>query len=124
MRLGAARQACADIARAIADFEPVTVVARPQLTAEASLQLGQGISVAPLAHDECWMRDTGPTFLTDGGSRLAGVDWRFNGWGERSSAWEQDVVAMLVNVSVPPWFLTPMARVSPALATLAQPVSR
>ena len=89
-RLAAARQVCADVARAIADFEPVTVVARPQLTAEASLQLGQGISVAPMAHDECWMRDTGPTFLTDGGSRLAGVDWRFNGWGERSPAWEQD----------------------------------
>ncbi|HET6521218.1 MAG TPA: agmatine deiminase family protein, partial [Geminicoccaceae bacterium] len=103
-RLGAARQAFAEIARAIADFEPVTVIARPQLTAEASLQLGQGISVLPMAHDDSWMRDTGPTFVTDGRDRLAGVDWRFNGWGERAPAWEQDAAiarAVLERINVP-----------------------
>jgi agmatine deiminase len=89
-RLAAARQAHAEIAQAIAEFEPVTMLARPELTAEASLRCGQGISVLPMAYDDAWTRDTGPNFVTDGAGRLAGVAWRFNGWGERSPAWQQD----------------------------------
>jgi agmatine deiminase len=88
-RMAAARQAYADVAKAIARCEPVTVVARPELTAEASLQLGQGISVLPLAYDDSWLRDTGPTFVTDGGV-LAGVDWRFDGYGGRATQFSDD----------------------------------
>ena len=80
-RLGAAQLACAEIAGVIAEFEPVTMIARPELTAEASLRCGQGISVLPLAHEECWTRDTLPRFVCDRGGRLAGIDWRFNGYG-------------------------------------------
>ena len=80
-RLGAAQQTCAEIARTIAGFEPVTMIARPELTAEASLRCGQGISVLPLEHDECWTRDTLPTFVSGPQTQLAGVDWRFNGYG-------------------------------------------
>ena len=78
-RLGAAQLACAEIAGIIAEFEPVTMIARPELTAEASLRCGQGISVWPLEHEECWTRDTLPSFVCDRGGRLAGIDWRFNG---------------------------------------------
>ena len=80
-RLGAAQLACAEIAGIIAGFEPVTMIARPELTAEASLRCGQGISVLPLEHEECWTRDTLPSFVCDRGGRLAGIDWRFNGYG-------------------------------------------
>jgi len=80
-RLGAAQLACAEIAGTIAEFEPVTVIARPELTAEASLRCGQGISVLPLEHDECWTRDILPSFVCDREGRLAGIDWRFNGYG-------------------------------------------
>jgi agmatine deiminase len=89
-RMAAARQAYAEIAKAIVRHEPVTMIARPELTAEASLQCGQGISVLPLDHDDSWARDTAPTFVVDHGGALAGVNWRFNGYGERSPAFDQD----------------------------------
>jgi agmatine deiminase len=66
------------------------MIARPDLTAEASLTCGQGISVLPLAHDDSRIRDTSPTFLLDQAGTLGGVDWRYNGYGERAPAFEQD----------------------------------
>lgn len=89
-RIGQARQAYAEIAKTIAQFEPVTMIARPDLTAEASLHCGQGVSVLPLEHDDSWIRDTGPTFVQDRDGRLAGIDWRFNGYGERQLNYARD----------------------------------
>jgi agmatine deiminase len=79
--LAGAQQAYADIARTIAEFEPVTMIARPDLTAEASLRCGQGISVLPLEYDDSWTRDTLPTFVRNPQGQLAGIDWRFDGYG-------------------------------------------
>jgi agmatine deiminase len=89
-RMAAARQAYAEVAQTIAQFEPVTVIARPDLTAEASLHCGQGIAVLPLDHDDSWIRDTAPTFVRDPQGRLAGIDWRFNGYGERAPQYAND----------------------------------
>jgi agmatine deiminase len=86
----AARQAYVEVAQAIAQFEPVTMIARPDLTAEASLQCGQGISILPLDHDDSWLRDTGPTFVRDPSGQLAGIDWRFDGYGGASPAYAND----------------------------------
>ena len=89
-RMAAARKACAEVAKAIAQHEPVTMIARPDLAAEASLHCGQGISVLPLEHDDSWMRDVAPTFVIDRAGAVAGVDWRYNGYGERSPAFDRD----------------------------------
>ncbi len=89
-RMAAARQTYAEVAQAIAQFEPVTMIARPDLTAEASLHCGQGISVLPLDHDDSWTRDTAPTFVIDRQGQLAGVDWRFNGYGEQAPNYAKD----------------------------------
>lgn len=88
--LAAARRAYAEVARAIAEFEPVTVIARPDLLASASLELGPGVPLLPLAHDDSWMRDIGPSFLLGPGGALGGVAWRFNGWGEVYEPYDQD----------------------------------
>ena len=41
--------------------------------------------------DDAWMRDIGPTFVTDGKGELAAVDWTFNGWGAQDWArWDHD----------------------------------
>src|SRR4029453_1258651 len=61
-RMPAARKACAEIGKAIVAYEPVTMIARPDLAAEASLHCGQGISVLPLDHDDSRIRDVAPTF--------------------------------------------------------------
>jgi agmatine deiminase len=89
-RMSEARQAYAELAKTIAKYEPVTMIARPDLTAEASLTCGQGISVLPLAHDDSRIRDTSPTFLLDRAGALGGIDWRYDGYGGRAPAFEQD----------------------------------
>jgi agmatine deiminase len=90
-QLEEARRAFAEVAQAIARFEPVTMIARPDLVATASLYCGPGVTILPMAHDDSWTRDTGPSFLLGaGGAGLAGVAWRFNGWGELHSDHGQD----------------------------------
>ena len=80
-RLERAQEIYAEIAQAIRRFEPVTMITRPDQVARVSLACGQGISIMPLAHDDSWARDTGPTFVLGEDAALAGVNWTFNGWG-------------------------------------------
>ncbi len=91
-RLDAAREAYADVARAIAGFEPVTMVCNPADVAEASLMLGNrtSIDVLSMEIDDSWLRDTGPTFLLDDHGTLAGAHWRFNAWGEKYRRYGHD----------------------------------
>ncbi len=88
--LGAARAAYAAVAKAIAEFEPVTMVARPDLSAEASLHCGAGVSVLALDQDDSRMRDVGPTLLMDPQGHLGGIDWRYDGYGGRLADIERD----------------------------------
>jgi agmatine deiminase len=85
-----ARAAYTEVAKAIAEFEPVTMIAIGTELAEVSLRCGPGVACLPLAHDDSWMRDNGPTFLVDGQGGLAGVDWRFNAWGNKYQNFEND----------------------------------
>lgn len=89
-RMAEARQAYVELAKAIAVYEPVTMIARPDVTAEASLHGGPGISVLPLEYDDARIRDTAPGFLLNPNGALGGVDWRFDGYGGRAPAFEQD----------------------------------
>lgn len=70
----------ADIARSVADFEPVVLLAAPEEVHTAQRACGSGVEVIPIATDDLWMRDSGPTFVV-GPSGLAGIDFHFNGWG-------------------------------------------
>ena len=79
-----------ELATAIAEHEPVTVIAGPENLAEASLRFGAGISCVPMASDDCWLRDAGPIFLSNGAGALAGLDGGFAGWGGRIAPHEQD----------------------------------
>ena len=88
--LKAAREAYASVAKAIAETEPVTMVARADLVAEASLHCGAGVTVLPLDHDDSWMRDTGPTFVVASDGSLGGIDWRYDGYGGRTPEFQRD----------------------------------
>lgn len=77
----AATAAYTEVARAISRFEPVTMVCDPADVAEASLACGPGVETLPLPISDSWIRDTGPSFVSDGKGRVAGVHWRFNAWG-------------------------------------------
>jgi agmatine deiminase len=77
-----AQAAFAEVARAIAGFEPVTVGVSAGQYENANLQLSHpGIRVIELSSDDAWVRDTGPTFVTNGQGGVRGVDWTFNAWG-------------------------------------------
>ncbi|HJN03756.1 MAG TPA: agmatine deiminase family protein [Alphaproteobacteria bacterium] len=79
-RTGAARSAIAELARTIARYEPVVVLANEAHVADASIRCGPGVEVLPIAIDDSWPRDTGPVFLAGKRGR-AGAVFRFNGWG-------------------------------------------
>ena len=89
-RLSAVRQAYAEVAKEISRFEPVTMIANPQDVAEVSLSCGPGVSCLSLAHDDSWTRDSGPTFVVDGKSGVAGIDWVFNAWGGKYQPYGED----------------------------------
>ena len=77
-----AQAAFAEVARAIAGFEPVTVGVSAAQYANASAQLNHpAIRVVEISSNDAWVRDTGPTFVINGQGGLRGVDWMFNAWG-------------------------------------------
>ena len=85
-----ARRAYAEIARAIAQSEPVSMLARPELIADASVASGRGVSVLPMDYDDAWTRDTAPSFVVNQEGDLGAVTWRFNGYGGRSPSFDLD----------------------------------
>lgn len=83
-RLGAkpAQNAFTAVARAIAEFEAVTVCASAAQYENACAHLQhERIRVVEMTTDDAWVRDTGPTFVTNAKGELRGVDWGFNAWG-------------------------------------------
>lgn len=81
----AVRQDIAGIARAVAEFEPVTLLANERNVAAARRACGSGVEVVSTPVDDLWMRDTGPAFVLGGPDGLAGVDLNFNGWGDKQT---------------------------------------
>ncbi|GAA2751284.1 agmatine deiminase family protein [Kitasatospora cinereorecta] len=89
--LDRAKQEYAQVARAIAEFEPVTMVAPPGHGEEARAMCGEeGITVLELPTDDSWFRDSAPIFVVDEEGRRAGVDFRFNSWGRKHHPWDAD----------------------------------
>lgn len=81
--LAGVREDIASVARAVAGFEPVAMVARPDQARDAARACGQGVEIVQLVNDDLWMRDMGPVFLVNGRGGLAGLDMHFNGWGNK-----------------------------------------
>lgn len=73
--------AFADVAKKIAQFEPVTMIVRPDLASQAAQMCGPQVEILKMEHDDSWMRDNGPTFLVNDRGELAGINWLFNAWG-------------------------------------------
>jgi len=101
-----ARVTWAAVANAIADFEPVIVLAPVGELPHARRLLAASIDVVEAELDDAWMRDIGPTFVHDGAGGISAVDWVFTGWGRQSwASWEKDaligrLVAELAGVPV------------------------
>ncbi len=89
-----AQLAFVEIARAIVRFEPLSVGVSAHQFELARALLPQAVRVIEMSHDDCWMRDVGPTFVVNGRGGLRGVHWRFNAWGGLAGGlyfpWDQD----------------------------------
>ncbi|MGO1118087.1 agmatine deiminase family protein [Rhodovibrionaceae bacterium A322] len=82
----------AEVAKAIARFEPLTMVVHPDQVAEAQVQLGEGIDILALPVDDSWARDSGPNFLLNDKGELAATSWTFNAWGQTYEPFDQDAL--------------------------------
>ncbi|MFJ3518368.1 MULTISPECIES: agmatine/peptidylarginine deiminase [unclassified Streptomyces] len=90
--LAEVKEEYANVARAIAAFEPVTMVAPPGFgeDARALCGAGDGVTVVELPLDDSWFRDSAPLFVLDGDGNRAGVDFRFNAWGRKHHPFDAD----------------------------------
>ncbi len=99
-----AQEAFAAVAEAIAASEPVTMAVSDAQFESCRARLSAAVRVVEVSTDDAWLRDTGPTFVVDGGGRRRGVDWRFNAWGGTEGGlyfpWERDerVAAKLLEI--------------------------
>ena len=84
-----AKNGYANVARAIAGFEPVTLLSPPGLVAEAREMCGASVEVIPWDLDDSWMRDVGPNFLKKGDELAASV-FQFNAWGRKYPKFRKD----------------------------------
>ena len=91
-RIHETRKGFAAIAQAIRRFEPVTMIVHPEDADSAREMLGPSIDLLEMPIDDSWTRDTGPCFVVNGAGELAGVDFRFNAWGEKYQPYDQDAL--------------------------------
>jgi agmatine deiminase len=86
-----ARDEYATVANAIAEFEPVTMIANPGGDAvRARAACSAAVEILELPLDDSWLRDCGPIYvLQDAGGRVA-VHFRFNAWGGKFPPWDRD----------------------------------
>ena len=83
-----AKDTTAEVARAVARFEPVAMIARPADAEAAERVCGGSVEMFVVPIDDSWVRDSGPTFLS--GEGVAGVSWQFNAWGNKYDGYEND----------------------------------
>jgi agmatine deiminase len=79
----------AELVRAVARFEPVTVIARPEHAEQAADLCAGAAEVLALPIDDSWVRDSGPIVVTGRDGRVA-RDFRFNAWGEKFHPYADD----------------------------------
>ena len=82
-RLGAkpAQEAYADVAKAISEFTPVTMLVSYAQYENCRARLPENIRVIEMSSNDAWCRDSGPSFLVNGQGEKRACDWTFNAWG-------------------------------------------
>ncbi len=76
------QQTIADIANAIAQFEPVIMLAAASDQARAKRLLGADVTLWDIPTEDLWARDAGPLIAHQGARRVVS-HIQFNGWGKK-----------------------------------------
>lgn len=90
------RRNLAALAKTIARYEPVSMLARPSEMKLARSLVGTSVELIACELDDLWIRDTGPTFLLTEKGDKAALDLNFNGWGEKQAFARDAKVASFV----------------------------
>jgi agmatine deiminase len=101
--LEAARRSYAEVANTIAAFEPLTMLVNTEDMAGARRALTSGVEIMEMPFEHAWTRDSGPIIVVDGEGNRAGIDFRFNSWGEKFLPFEQTAAsagAVLANLGI------------------------
>ncbi|GGO07001.1 agmatine deiminase family protein [Saccharibacillus kuerlensis] len=81
----------AELVKAIAEFEPVTLVVNPEdVDRLQPIFEGHSVDLLAIAHNDAWLRDNGPTIVVNEQGERAGINWGFNAWGGKYSPWDLD----------------------------------
>ncbi|OAA63139.1 Peptidyl-arginine deiminase, Porphyromonas-type [Cordyceps fumosorosea ARSEF 2679] len=86
----------ASISNAIAEFEPVTLLCRPQNIARAKQSLSSAIDIQEMEVNELWLRDTGPVYVKNAEGKVLGIDFNFNYWGAKYAGTDQRVARSIL----------------------------
>lgn len=101
--LEAARRNYAEVANAIAAFEPLTMLVNTEDAAGARRALPSDIEIVEIPYEYAWTRDSGPIIVVDEEGARAGIDFRFNSWGEQFLPYEKtaaSAAAVLTNLDI------------------------
>lgn len=109
-----AQAAFTEVAKAIAEETPVTMLVSARQYSNALRQLPSHIRVIEMTTNDSWLRDSGPSYVVnDMGSRRA-VDWEFNAWGGHLagafSPWDSDdaVAQKVANINQDDYYRAPL----------------
>lgn len=75
----------ARVANAIVRFEPVHLLVNPSDVARARKLVDPRVTLVECPLDDLWVRDTGCVFVKNASGARAGVDFNFNGWGDKQT---------------------------------------
>ncbi len=96
--------ACAKLAAALAEFEPIRILVRPEAEIETVRAMVRGalsdpaliarVELLVVSTNDSWIRDYGPMFVNRAapgpGPRQIALDWDFNSWGGKYGACDLD----------------------------------
>lgn len=88
-----AKREFAATANAIVRFEPLTLIVNPGQADDARRHVSAAVEIVEIPIDDSWVRDSGPIGVVSGDGRRAGVDFRFNSWGERFLPYDKDAAS-------------------------------
>lgn len=84
------------LASAIAEHEPVTMLAETSIHPLAARLCGPRVQLLDVATDDMWARDSGPVFVRSATGAKAAVDFNFNAWGAKQGHAKDRLVARAV----------------------------
>jgi len=94
-----AQRVFAEVANAIARFEPVSMGVSHDQYSAARNSLAPEVRVVELSNNDSWIRDTGPTCVIHPNGSVRCIRWRFNAWGGMSGGlyypWDRDELVSL-----------------------------